>query len=503
MEYSQFENNSGQDKNINEGKNPSPFVRLFRKFAGISLTSSILLFSSVNARAQDEEQSSICPRGSRLYIFSINNQNECKGETNETKTICSECRDRKGRITNTSFEQQKEKVKQAVNTSSTEIGNNFTKKEIDIGKKAVKKWNKKELENLIIRLNGNLSDDERKIFRGALEHWPTLKYHSLRLNIDPRVTFIVAVAETRFINKIGSSGEKSPMQIMPETAVLMYNLYGKKDPYFIELKRKGVDWRKDTDALMVLALYYLRDGLRSVNVLGKTIEEMSAEEILLIYHFYNRGHNNYVTDNWWQGDNLATCTNKYLGLYPRVDEFVKDFIERSSLADKSMKNKTEEKIPKLHISTSTFTKIVSQNNKSDEVVKKDNKNAEQNTSEAKQVKEIKEAKGKKNDVKTEPIMTKNELVNYVKSEIERIEQEKGNKKEEKNKKTKKNTKEVKNEIKNEDTKQKHEDTKQTQETDAKQDQVSQDKIDKLRNDLKEIQKQLEKLKKQYGEQNRE
>jgi len=480
MEYSQFENNSRQDKNIKEEKNPSSFVRLFRRFAGIALTSSILLFSSVNARAQDEEQSSICSRGSSPYFFSINSPSECKGETNETKTICLECRDRKGRVTNISFERQQEKVKEAVNTSSTEIGNNFTKKEIEIGKKAVKKWDKKELENLIIRLNGNLTDDERAIFRGALEHWPVLKYHSLRLNIDPRVTFIVAVAETRFINKIGSSGEKSPMQIMPETAVLMYNLYGKKDPYFIELKRKGVDWRKDTDALMVLALYYLRDGLRSVNVLGKTIEEMSAEEILLIYHFYNRGHNNYVTDNWWQGDNLATCTKKYLRLYPMVDDFVKDFIERSSLVDKSMKNKGEEKIPKLHISTSTFTKIVSQNNKSDEVVKKDNKNAEQKTREAKQVKEIKEVKEKKNDVKTEPIMTKKELSNYVKSEVKRIEQENGNKKEEeKNKKTKKNTK---NEVKNE----------------RKNDQVSQDKIDKLRNDLEEIQKQLEKLKQYYN-----
>jgi hypothetical protein len=501
MEYSQIQNNSWQNRNIKEEKNHLSSVNIFRRFAGIVLTSSILLFSRVNASAQDDEQPNMCPRGSSPYFFSINKPSECKGETNKTKTMCFECRDRKGRVANISFEKQQEKVKEAINTSSTEIGNNFTKHEIEIGKKAVKKWDKKELEKLIVRLNGNLTDDERTIFRGALEHWPTLKYHSLRLNIDPRVTFIVAVAETRFINKIGSSGEKSPMQIMPETAVLMYNLYGKKDPYFIELKKKGVDWRKDTDALMVLALYYLRDGLRSVNALGKTIEEMSAEEILLIYHFYNRGHNNYVTDNWWQGDNLATCTKKYLRLYPMVDDFVKDFIVRSSLVDKSMKNKGEEKIPKLHISTSTFTKIVSQNNKSDEVVKKNNKNAEQKTSEAKQTKEIKEVKEKKNDVKTEPIMKKKELTKYVKSEIERIEQEK--EKEEKNKKTKKDSKdtnnEVKNERKNEDTKQKHEDTKQTQETDAKQGQVSQDKIDKLREQLEEIRRQLEKLKQHYGE----
>jgi hypothetical protein len=291
------------------------------------------------------------------------------------------------------------------------------------------------------------------------------------------------------------------MQIMPETAVLMYNLYGKKDPYFIELKKKGVDWRKDTDALMVLALYYLRDGLRSVNALGKRFEEMSAEEILLVYHFYNRGHNNYVTDNWWQGDNLATCTKKYLRLYPMVDDFVKDFIVRSSLADKSMKNKAEEKIPKLHISTSTFTKILSQNNMSNEVAKKDNKDVEQKTREAKQTKEIKEVKEKKNDVKTEPIMTKNELKKYVKSEIERVEQEKEKEKEEKNKKNKKDSKdtnEIKNERKNEDTKQKHEHTKQKQETNAKQ-QVSQDKIDKLREQLEEIRRQLEKLKQHYGE----
>jgi hypothetical protein len=503
MEYPQFEKNSGQDKNIKEEKNHLSSVSIFRRFAGIALTSSILLFSSINARTQDEEQHSMCPRGSSPYFFSINTPSECKGETNKTKTICFECRDRKGRVTNISFERQQEKVKEAINTSSTEIGNNFTKYEIEIGKKAVKKWDKKELENLIIRLNGNLTDDERTIFRGALEHWPTLKYHSLRLNIDPRVTFIVTVAETRFINKIGSSGEKSPMQIMPETAVLMYNLYGKKDPYFIELKKKGVDWRKDTDALMVLALYYLRDGLRSVNALGKRFEEMSAEEILLVYHFYNRGHNNYVTDNWWQGDNLATCTKKYLRLYPMVDDFVKDFIVRSSLADKSIENKTEEKIPKLHKFTSTFTKIVSQNNKSNVVVKSDNKNVEQKTREAKQTKEIKEVKEKKNDVKTEPIMTKKELSNYVKSEVKRIEQEKGNKKEEeKNKKTKKDTKdpnnEIKNERKNENTKQTHEHTKQTQETDAKQ-QVSQDKIDKLREQLEEIRQQLEKLKQHYCE----
>jgi len=429
----------------------------FKKLARLIAFSSLFLFSNFSARSQNETQTNICPRGSKPYFFSINSPSECKGE--RSGKICFECRNINGKVTNISFENQREKVEIVLKSTKTKMGDNFTKKEIENAKKKIKKWNKKDLEKLIIRLNGNLTEEEKNIFRGALEHWPVLKHHSIRLKIDPRITFIVAVAESRFINIVGKSGEKSPMQIMPDTAVLMYNLYGRHDPYFIELKKMGIDWRKDNDALMILALYYLRDGLKSVNVLGKPIEKISAEEILLIYHFYNRGHNNFITDNWWQGENLATCTKKYLHLYPIVDDFVKRFASTSYSKEKVIENK----IPKKQMSNATVTKKLSQND-----VKKttEKKKLDKNLKHSEQNKNVL-MQSKKTDIKTEEIMKKNE---------------------EKNKEA------------NNTVEKNHE--KYIPETNTNQ-QLGQypQNLDKLKIELEEIRKELEKLKKYYEKKN--
>ncbi len=105
---------------------------------------------------------------------------------------------------------------------------------------------------------------------------------------------------------------------------------------------------------MILALYYLRDGISTVASVDARIEELSAESLLMVYHFYNRGHNNYMVENWWQGDNFATCVSKYLRLYPEVEGFIEKFMQASKHSDlfvsdglgtgSKMQNKKEDKI---------------------------------------------------------------------------------------------------------------------------------------------------------------
>jgi hypothetical protein len=309
-------------------KQKDKFERKCAKFFGMLLISTFL---STPLSAENR----ICPENSKPYFFNLQNQDQkgCRGE--RKGNLCFECRTKDGTVLNLSFESQKKKI-EGVKGNIANIGKSFTLKEIENIKNLIKEWDENELEKLIVLLNGNLNDEERSIFRGALEHWPVLKYHSIRLNIDPRITYLVALAENRFINKVGKSGELSPMQILPETAILMYNLYGKSDPYFIDLNKKEINWKEDVDALMILALYYLREGLKSVNAIGKSVEKMNAEDILLVYHFYNKGHNDYEPTGWWQGNNFATCATKYLKYYPRIDKFVEDFIKKQKYLKKKI-----------------------------------------------------------------------------------------------------------------------------------------------------------------------
>ncbi|MEM3770739.1 MAG: hypothetical protein QXW80_00205 [Candidatus Micrarchaeia archaeon] len=305
---------------------------------GSLLLSASLIFSSPRIGSADYDKADFCPKGSRLYLFNLQPGETCKGEK-FGKNLCSECRTEDGRVLNTSIENMQKKVEEGINSANSDEGKRYTSKEVKIIKETLRKWNKEELENLIKKLNGNLDEEERTIFRGALEHWPDIKYHAMRLGIDPRIAYLVAVAESRFVQKIGKSGELSPMQVMPDTMILMFNKYGRNDEYIKGLINKRKDWRKDTTAQIILALYYLRDGISTVAPMDSKIERLNAKDLLKIYHFYNRGHNKYIVNNWWQGDNFATCVSKYLRLYPEVEKFIDDFIRVNKESD-SITSKT-------------------------------------------------------------------------------------------------------------------------------------------------------------------
>lgn len=357
----QIENRYGwkQDpsRSFKEQKRPASTV-----FASLLLSVSFLFSPQVNAQSEK----GICPKGSSLYSFTLEPGQKCRGE--KYGNICAECRTPSGYAINTSIENMQEKIDSGLKNSNVKgIGKKFDYKDIHIIKEKLKKWDKNELEKLIKKLNGNLSDEERKIFMGALEHWPEIKYHSMRLGIDPRIPYLVAIAESRMVQKKGNSGEVSPMQIMPSTMVLMYNMYGKNDPYIIDLKKQGQDWRKDKTAQIVLALYYLRDGISTVAKPDTRIERISPQNLLMIYHFYNRGQNNYFVDNWWQGDNFATSTEKYLKLYLEIEKFIDEFMKR----DESYKSMIKE------------TKLISQTHNISNAHKKQAQSSQSSSLEAK------------------------------------------------------------------------------------------------------------------------
>ncbi|MEM3408470.1 MAG: hypothetical protein QXT40_03055 [Candidatus Micrarchaeia archaeon] len=320
-----YEPNKNLFSKSNQSKNSSII------WSSLFLSAS-LIFSSPRMGNADYDKADFCPKGSRLYLFTLQPGETCKGEK-FGKNFCSECRTKDGRVLNTPIESMQKKVEKGINSSNSDEGKRYTSKEVKIIKETLRRWNKEELENLIKKLNGNLNDEERTIFRGALEHWPDIKYHAMRLGIDPRIAYLVAVAESRFVKKIGKSGELSPMQVMPDTMALMFNKYGRSDEYINKLINERKDWRKDTTAQIILALYYLRDGISTVAPTDAKIERLKAEDLLMIYHFYNRGHNKYIVNNWWQGDNFATCVSKYLRLYPEIEKFIDDFIRVNKESD--------------------------------------------------------------------------------------------------------------------------------------------------------------------------
>ncbi|MEM3369720.1 MAG: hypothetical protein QXE90_02605 [Candidatus Micrarchaeia archaeon] len=372
------------------------------------LLSASLIISSPKIANADYEAPEVCPKGSGLYLFTLQPGETCRGEK-FGKNLCSECRTKDGRVLNTPIESMQKKVEAGINSSDSDEGKRYTSKEVKAIKETLRRWNKEELENLIKKLNGNLDDEERTIFRGALEHWPDIKYHAMRLSIDPRITYLVAVAESRFVQKIGKSGELSPMQIMPDTMALMFNRYGRNDEYIKGLVNKRKDWRKDTTAQIILALYYLRDGISTVAPIDAKIERLNAEDLLMIYHFYNRGHNKYIVNNWWQGDNFATCVSKYLRLYPEVEKFIDDFIRVNKESD-SIISKTWNSY--FHI----------QNKKKKDQQMKEVKKEEKVKNEAKTTnkKEIKKEENVKKETKDSAVITNSGVVTNNKPKSEDI-----------------------------------------------------------------------------------
>ncbi|MCS7109415.1 MAG: lytic transglycosylase domain-containing protein [Candidatus Micrarchaeota archaeon] len=304
--------------------------RTFAIFKRLLISSSLILMPYT---LESIEHKWPCPKNTRPTFFGLRAGEVCRGE--RTGDSCFECRKvdpEEFVYNNFKLEKLVEKVENG-KENNVSIGKKYTPEESERIKNELKKWSNTELEMLIKELNGNLTEEERKIFRGALEHWPEIKFHAMRLKIDPRIAYLVAIAESRFIQKIGKAGEVSPMQILPSTMNLMYRMYGKDDPY-IGANR---NWRYDTTSQIILALYYLRDGIRTVASDGAMIENISPLDLLLVYHFYNKGHNKFIIPDWWQGENFANCVEKYLPLYPKIEKFIKEFLKRTDGEENNVK----------------------------------------------------------------------------------------------------------------------------------------------------------------------
>lgn len=243
---------------------------------------------------------------------------------------------RPARMDSLTAEKLQEKVSQA-RRNIPEIGTVYLPEEVRQMQELMKTWSDTEIMEIAKGFDPKLSDEETKILAGAARKWTWhfLKSHSTSIGLDPRLVFTVVVAESRLWHESGDSGKaKTPMQIISDptdpdntTAGLMYRLFGKDDPFIKELEN---NWRNDRNALMKLALYYLREAVKEADCKGIPFEKLTAKQLLAIYHFYNKGHK-YNGETTRQQRNFANAMY-YLKLYPRMEAFLETIRQRTSTA---------------------------------------------------------------------------------------------------------------------------------------------------------------------------
>jgi len=313
--------------------------------AGVTLAAAIAFNSiSLPARALAED---ICGGHTGFYSFSISEGENCPGEKFGKKLCSVDCS--KKRVKNpVTLEKLKKAIQQAYKPKR---GKTYTVSEIRAARRYLSEWKKSDVLKLVKKLNGNLSEDEKKIFPGGLKYWPLIKYYSDLLDIDPTTPFLFALIESGLIQEKGKSGEIGVMQIMPGTAMEVYKIYGMKDPV---IRKAGKNWRKDKDVMIILALYHLRGILDDLGVDRGSLP--TDEQKAKAYMVYNAGSqilkngeiNQEKLSRWWQGNNLANGAKKYMRLYPLIENFVDHFIAMHQDMSKkeavlASKPKTEEK----------------------------------------------------------------------------------------------------------------------------------------------------------------
>lgn len=239
---------------------------------------------------------------------------------------------RPARTTSMTAEQLQETIRRA-RRSTPKIGKTYSPEEVQKMQELMKNWSDKDIENLAVILYPELTDEEMKILIGAAKKctWDFINSHAARIGLDSMIALTVVIAESRLWQESGDSGKaKTPMQILSDptdpkndTAGLMYGRYGKDDPF---IKALGDNWRNDRNALMILALYYLRDAVKEAGCEGIPFEKLTAKQLIAIYHSYNKGHK-YNGETTEQQGNFAKSM-KYLKLYPKMEAFLDQVLER-------------------------------------------------------------------------------------------------------------------------------------------------------------------------------
>jgi len=156
--------------------------------------------------------------------------------------------------------------------------------------------------------NGDITKEQKGIFCRSFRYWPLMKFHDLRIGINPKFDYNVACAENKFYSTTGAGGELTFLQILPKTAKDLDNRLQGKDPYYdlegIKYDADGnVIWISNENAIIMHA-YYLRDlKNEAMKRTGNDEDNSSDEEIHL------NTYNGYATGSTKMGTKVTHLWN--------------------------------------------------------------------------------------------------------------------------------------------------------------------------------------------------
>lgn len=261
------------------------------------LTSAAL----VAAMAASSSAESICHGRTEYISFTLAYGEKCLGE--RFGTLCSVDCSKK----HVKREKLESKLRKAPKPKIGKVYSYSEAKQLSI------EWNDEKIEKLIVEMDGKLNNDERHVIRGALKKWPMVKFYAHNIGVDPRLVYLTFITESRWMQVKGSSGEKSEAQLMPSTAMSSDLKEGRHSKYYDRSKK----WYEG-DNPTILAIYYLREAVRAVGCEGIPFDELSAQQLLYIYHFYNKGTTNY--EPTWQQSNFANSAMNLMWTYKFVEK---------------------------------------------------------------------------------------------------------------------------------------------------------------------------------------
>ncbi|VVB73689.1 Uncharacterised protein [uncultured archaeon] len=275
------------------------------KMTHVTLAAAMAISSIGGFAAKDVAAEDFCSGKSGFYSFSVSEGEACPGER-FGKRICSVDCSKTAAKRRVSKERLERKLNRA---PKPKIGRIYSYSE---AKKLSASWNDEKIEKLIIEMDGKLNSDERHVIRGALKKWPMVKFYSKQIGVDPRLVYLTFITESRWVQAKGHSGEKSIAQLMPGTAAELLKAYGGKDKYYDRSKK----WHEGDNPL-ILSIYYLRDAVSATGCEDIPFDQLTAQQLLYIYHFYNKGTTNY--EPTWQQSNFANSAMNLMWTYKFVE----------------------------------------------------------------------------------------------------------------------------------------------------------------------------------------
>ena len=275
-----------------------------------------LNFTALPAHSLAED---ICSGQTGFYSFTLPDGDKCPGE--RFGKLCSvDC----------SKKIKRERLERKLNKApKPKLGRIYSYSEATQLSAA---WDGEKIEKLIIEMDGKLNNDEKNIIRGALRGvrkaataqtkenpatWPKVKYYASDIGVDPRLVYLTFITESRWVQVKGRSGERSIAQLMPSTAMELIKRLGKNAKHYDHSKK----WHEGDNPL-ILSIYYLRDAVKAVGCKGIPFDQLSAQHLLYIYHFYNKGTTDY--EPTWQQSNFANSAMNLMWTYKFVEKKIEE-----------------------------------------------------------------------------------------------------------------------------------------------------------------------------------